>query len=705
MMNLDRIGEDLFNKIRGRFPSVTIGDEQGNVTNDPEKARFFDFDYKDLGKVSVSVAEDTGLTVIYSKDFIADEDSLTQKEWYTFLKELRVFSKKRMLDFSVRDINKSNLNKRDYKFLANRSGDKEMNESKLYGTARVSYQNVDNARLVIKHTENINQELPTGRAQKIGAIYVESSEGERFKYPYRHLSGARAMARHVSEGGKPYDDFGKHIVGLSEELAKLRKFKTYMGRSSVMAETLEGYMDVVKERIGTVRKTIESLQKPAAYKEAFDSFETPVFEEVPDDIAENWIDQLTIKQFNEELKDVFPYIYRLVSEATKAKTLGPEDLDEAGKLKGGGDDPCWKGYKMVGTKKKGGKEVPNCVPEEIELERGFEEMMGQFGEATHQFKKGDKVRFKGQDDVFIIYNLAAQGDDPNTVYLQEPGKTATQAASTSSLEPVEEQGFKRGEQVKYVGKHAKDLGDIVTYRRPDMREPDKHWIETKSGPFQVSSNELKKAEGKIVSIPEDEMDPDGRIQASIEKFLATNPKDGDDLQAFHHKAISAKNKELDDYLTFLYDYVADQTGAGGTEEAGVYDEMLDMLHQMIADKGHSEGNAFAHAVRKAKMDGMKKGDKVQGPDGDEITLEKEAKTPLGEFILSYYDRETGTFPKGETAVLTMVEKDYGEQFIEPAKAFIEQVNQTFEQFQMRSQSQQLETDSEFDRMRELAGLR
>ena len=26
------------------------------------------------------------------------------------------------------------------------------------------------------------------------------------------------------------------------------------------------------------------------------------------------------------------------------------------------DDPCWKGYQMVGKKKKGGKEVPNCVP-------------------------------------------------------------------------------------------------------------------------------------------------------------------------------------------------------------------------------------------------------------------------------------------------------------------------------------------------------
>lgn len=28
------------------------------------------------------------------------------------------------------------------------------------------------------------------------------------------------------------------------------------------------------------------------------------------------------------------------------------------------DNPCWKGYHPVGTKKKGGKEVPNCVPKE-----------------------------------------------------------------------------------------------------------------------------------------------------------------------------------------------------------------------------------------------------------------------------------------------------------------------------------------------------
>lgn len=26
------------------------------------------------------------------------------------------------------------------------------------------------------------------------------------------------------------------------------------------------------------------------------------------------------------------------------------------------EDPCWSGYHMVGTKKKGGRTVPNCVP-------------------------------------------------------------------------------------------------------------------------------------------------------------------------------------------------------------------------------------------------------------------------------------------------------------------------------------------------------
>jgi hypothetical protein len=118
-----------------------------------------------------------------------------------------------------------------------------------------------------------------------------------------------------------------------------------------------------------------------------------------------------------------------------------------------------------------------------------------------------------------------------------------------------------------------------------------------------------------------------------------------------------------------------------------------------AELDADEGNAYAHKVRQAKMNGKKKGDEIDGPDGEKIKLEKDEKTPLGEFILSYFDRETGQFPKGETAVLTMVEKDYGEEFIKPAKAFIAKVYEVTEEYR------QPEVSPEFERMRELAGLR
>ena len=47
MKNLNLIAEELFNKIRGRFPSVTLGDGEGKVTNIPKEARYYDFDFKE----------------------------------------------------------------------------------------------------------------------------------------------------------------------------------------------------------------------------------------------------------------------------------------------------------------------------------------------------------------------------------------------------------------------------------------------------------------------------------------------------------------------------------------------------------------------------------------------------------------------------------------------------------------------------------
>jgi hypothetical protein len=194
MNKFDTFASDMFNKIRGRFTDVTIGDENGKVTNIPEDARFFEFGYKaqgnELGKVSVSLDEENGVTVIVAKDLVLNQVEAIQDDWYNFLKELRYFAKKRMLKFDVRDINKSNLDQREYEYLAqNRPGENTMSDSKMYGTETRSYQKIGKARIAIKHSAPINVESSNSRTSKIGSIYIESPTGERFKYPYKHLAG------------------------------------------------------------------------------------------------------------------------------------------------------------------------------------------------------------------------------------------------------------------------------------------------------------------------------------------------------------------------------------------------------------------------------------------------------------------------------------------------------------------------------------
>ena len=49
---------------------------------------------------------------MYSDKLFDNEDTSLKKEWYDFLKEMRVFAKKRMLNFEVRDIPKVQLRKK-----------------------------------------------------------------------------------------------------------------------------------------------------------------------------------------------------------------------------------------------------------------------------------------------------------------------------------------------------------------------------------------------------------------------------------------------------------------------------------------------------------------------------------------------------------------------------------------------------------------
>ena len=62
------------------------------------------------------------------------------------------------------------------------------------------------------------------------------------------------------------------------------------------------------------------------------------------------------------------------------------------------DNPCWKGYKPVGTKQKGGKTVPNCVPKESVEENFDPEYDDEAGMADNNLETLERA-VEGIDDL------------------------------------------------------------------------------------------------------------------------------------------------------------------------------------------------------------------------------------------------------------------------------------------------------------------
>ena len=77
------------------------------------------------------------------------------------------------------------------------------------------------------------------------------------------------------------------------------------------------------------------------------------------------------------------------------------EMAEAKKMKG--KDPCWDGYEMVGTKKKNGKEVPNCVPKNEEVEI-YEAKVGDTVSFHHELKAAPGTKMKKSGTVEKIEN-------------------------------------------------------------------------------------------------------------------------------------------------------------------------------------------------------------------------------------------------------------------------------------------------------------
>jgi len=184
----------------------------------------------------------------------------------------------------------------------------------MTGTTRSSYENLDKTRLIIRHSGPVDENVPGARSRHINSLYIENEDGERFKYPITHLAGARAMTRHVANGGRPHDEFGEHIVKTSENIAQLNSFSRYVSHKDQLNDNAGDIIEQTKLKLENLRTYMRNLNKQAHYDEASKNFKPSAIADLSDDDRSAYREKFTMKHLDNRVEDVLPLIHNIMQE-------------------------------------------------------------------------------------------------------------------------------------------------------------------------------------------------------------------------------------------------------------------------------------------------------------------------------------------------------------------------------------------------------
>lgn len=311
------LSDEIFKILKGNGRSLQLFTTEGEKTIDPSEATRF---YITDDRIMINVAEYSdkpGIEVNLSQG--TDIDKVRP-----ILDALRALSARNMAGYTLRTFGKE-IHPRDFAYQAKRDQKsmKQVEEgfSKAYGSKKSSYQTLENAKLIIKHKKAVDEEVKGARSRHIHSLFIENAEGERFKFPGKNLQAARALTRHVKEGGTPYDSLGQRIISLSEELYELRKFSNYVNKNSLLGEGTSDVFEGVRERMRNIKENFKTICSTRGYKRF-----TEEFKDGSSDIAEEEIselrDKFTVQMFDENVADALPHVARIVNEiSSKEKML------------------------------------------------------------------------------------------------------------------------------------------------------------------------------------------------------------------------------------------------------------------------------------------------------------------------------------------------------------------------------------------------
>jgi len=198
----------------------------------------------------------------------------------------------------------------------------------LTGTAKRSYENLNKTKLIIRHKGKVDETVPGARSRQIQSLYIENEDGERFKYPLTHLAGARAMMRHVSNGGRPHDEFGEHIVRTSEDIAKLNSFSRYVTNKDQLNDNAGDIIEQTKLKLENLRGYMKNLSNQAHYENASKDFKTSEEQILDDETVNKMREKFTMKNLDSRVEDALPLINRIMSELENA----PKEEEQVNEL-------------------------------------------------------------------------------------------------------------------------------------------------------------------------------------------------------------------------------------------------------------------------------------------------------------------------------------------------------------------------------------
>lgn len=265
----DSINRELYELLKAKhfYPS---GIKKGEKSVKPEEATGFNFKFKvddtEYGSAHIVIDNLENLILFFNKNVVKDAG----KKWAKFCTELKTWAMKRGLGFKIDPID--NLN--DY--IAKKDYHDSLNEG-YYGTKHTSYSDKtpDTIKIIIKHNKSLNEN--DKRYHYIERIFVENTNGERFLLPTKKPSVAEAFARLIADGGNPYDDRGRHITEISEDINKLGAF-IRATRNKQFNESANQVVSQVVEQYSNLRETMKRLRSSRGFKKYFENWQPTLME-------------------------------------------------------------------------------------------------------------------------------------------------------------------------------------------------------------------------------------------------------------------------------------------------------------------------------------------------------------------------------------------------------------------------------------------